>query len=129
MHENIHSLTISKGEGFFLKLDLSKAYDRVDWNFFKRGSEAFGFNKRFLELVLMLVSSATFSVLVNGSPTPFFWASHGLRQGDLLSPILFILMAECLGRFVEKMVSVVLRPSSKDLTCSINNLWMTLLLW
>ena len=67
----------------------------------------------------MLVSSATFLVLVNGSPTPFFRASRGLRQGNLISPILFILMVECLGRFVEKMVMmgdfVGLNPSSTAL--------------
>ena len=69
----------------------------------------------------MLVSSTTFLVLVNGSPTPFFKASRGLRQGDPLSPILFILQDECLGRFVEKMVHmgdfVGLNPSSKVLIC------------
>ena len=72
VHENIHSLTVSMKEGFLLKLDLSKAYDRVDWAFLQRGLEAFGFNKRFRDLVFILVPSTTFSVLVNGSPTPFF---------------------------------------------------------
>ncbi len=68
----------------------------------------------------MLVSFATFFVLLNGSLTPFFQASYGLRQWELLSTILFILMATCLGRFVEKMVQkrefVGLRP--KHLTYS-----------
>ena len=90
--------------------------------FFKVWTRSFWFQQKFLDLVNMLVSSATFSILVNGSPTTFFWASHGLREGDLLSPILFILMAKCLGSFVEKMVQkkdfLGLRPSSKDLTCS-----------
>ena len=109
-------------EGFLLKLDLSKAYDRVDWNFLLQGLEAFGFNKRFRDLIFMLVSSTTFLVLVNGSPTPFFKASRGLRQGDPISPFLFILLAECLGRFVEKMVMMGdfmgLNPSSTTLICS-----------
>ena len=60
MHENIHSLKVSKKEGFLFKLDISKAYDRVDWAFLQRGFKAFGFNKRFRDLVLMMVSSATF---------------------------------------------------------------------
>ena len=47
MHENIHSLSFSKKEGFLLKLDLSKAYDRVDWLFLLQVLEAFGFSSRF----------------------------------------------------------------------------------
>ena len=47
VHENIHSLSVSKNVGFLLKLDLSKAYDRVDWNFLLRVLEDFGFSKRF----------------------------------------------------------------------------------
>ena len=70
----------------------------------------------------MLVSLASFSVLVNGSPTPFFKASRGLRQGDPISYILFVILAECLGRFVNNMVVkgdfVGLNPSSSTLVCS-----------
>ena len=61
------------------RLDLSKAYDRVDWAFLQCGLKAFGFNEKFRKLVLRLVSYTTFSVLVNGSLTPFFKASRGLR--------------------------------------------------
>jgi hypothetical protein len=118
VHENLHSLVISKKEGFLLKLDLSKAYDRVDWDFLLCVLEAYSFNKIFLDLVHMLVSSATFLVLINGSPSPFFHASRGLRQGDPLSPILFVIMAECLGRFIHNLVLkgefVGLKPSSHD---------------
>lgn len=118
VHENLHSLTKSKKEGFLLKLDLSKAYDRVDWEFLLCGLEAFVFNRRFLELIHMLVSFATFSILINGSPTPFFHASRGLRQGDPLSPILFVLMANFLGRYIEALVHkgdvVGLKPLSKN---------------
>ena len=52
VHENIHSLVVSKKEGFLFKLDLSKVYDRVDWNFLLRSLEAFGFNKRFRDIIL-----------------------------------------------------------------------------
>lgn len=82
----------------------------------------FGFNKRFWDLIFMLVSSAYFLVLVDGSPTSFFNASRGLRQGDLISPILFVILAKCLGRFVNNMVVkgefVGLNPSSSTLVCS-----------
>ena len=70
----------------------------------------------------MLVLLASFSVLVNGYPTSFFKVSRGLRQGDPISPILFVILAECLGRFVDNMVLkgdfVGLNPSSSTLIFS-----------
>ena len=70
----------------------------------------------------MLVLLASFLVLVNVSPTSFFKASRGLRQGDPISPIIFIILVECLGGFVENMVLkgdfVGLNPSSSTLICS-----------
>ena len=70
----------------------------------------------------MLVSWASFLVLVNGSPTSFFKASRGLRQGDPISPILFVILAEFLGRFMNNMMVkgdfVGLSPSSSALVCS-----------
>ena len=105
-----------------LKLDLSKAYDRVDWLFLLWVLEAFGFSKRFRDLIFVLVSSASFSVLVNGSPSSFFKASKGLRQGDPISSVLFIILIECLGRFIDGLVLrgdfVGLYPSSSALVCS-----------
>lgn len=51
VHENIHSLVESKTEGFLLKLDISKAYDRVDWIFLFKILKAFGFCNRVLQMV------------------------------------------------------------------------------
>ena len=59
---------------------------------------------------------------MNGSPSSFFKASRGLRQGDPISPILFVILAECLGRFFDMLVLngdfVGLNPSSSALVCS-----------
>lgn len=96
----IHSLEIGKCKGFLLKIDLSKAYDRVDWGFLDRILEAFFFNARVRNIISQLVSTPSFVVMVNGTPFDFFKSSRGLQKGDPLSPILFIIQAEVLGRLI-----------------------------
>ncbi|XP_057860364.1 uncharacterized protein LOC131069069 [Cryptomeria japonica] len=62
------------------------------------------------------------AIIVSGSPSHFFKTSRGLRQGDLISPILFTIMAESLGRFIQKQVKDGLlrglKPTSAILICS-----------
>lgn len=68
VHKVIHSLEVGKYEGFLLKLNLYKAYDRVDWWFLDRILEAFGFNARVRMIILKLVSTPSFTVMVNETP-------------------------------------------------------------
>eukprot|EP00253_Pinus_taeda_P033082 PITA_33082 len=85
-----------------IKLDLSKAYDRLSWNYLGKVLESFGFCRRWIDWIHSLISSPSFSILVNGIPSKIFSATRGLRQGDPLSPFLFILAVEGLGRFIKK---------------------------
>jgi hypothetical protein len=107
-HEVIHSLKTTKKPGMLLKLDLSKAFDRLSWEYIENILLAFGFSQDWVHWILSLLSSSFFFILVNGSPSPTFSPSRGIHQGDPLSPFLFILMAEGLGRMLTNAFSKAL---------------------
>jgi hypothetical protein len=104
-HEVIHSLKTSRTPGMLIKLDLSKAFDKASWQYLRAVLESFGFDQHWVDWILNLTSSAIFSILVNGVPSPPFSPSKGIRQGDPLSPFLFVLMAEGLGRYIKSTVT------------------------
>ena len=64
--------------------------------------QAFGFSQQWINWTMELVSGAFFSILLNGGPLQPFTPSRGIRKGDPLSPFLFIIMAEGLGRSLTK---------------------------
>jgi len=78
-----------------IKLDMSKAYDRVEWPFLEAVMLKLGFEPRWVSLVMKCVTSIRYSIIINGNLVGDFTPSKGICQGDPLSPYLFLLCAEC----------------------------------
>jgi hypothetical protein len=85
-----------------LKLDITKAFDTVEWPFLIEVLRILGFGERFLSCICALMSMASTRVLLNGCPRSRIANRRGLRQGDPLSPQLFILIMEVLHLTIEK---------------------------
>ncbi|CAM8950231.1 unnamed protein product [Rhodiola kirilowii] len=88
-----------------LKLDISKAYDSVDWSFLRQCLEIFGFPVIYINWTMACVSTVKFSVLVNGCLKGYFGSNRGLRQGDPISPYILTLIMKMLSRLLGNLKS------------------------
>ncbi|CAJ2644149.1 unnamed protein product [Trifolium pratense] len=95
-----------KDECMIFKVDFERAYDTVSWNYLQRMMKTMGFAEGWLKWMKACIFESSMSVLVNGSPTADFKVSKGLRQGDPLSPFLFLIAAEGLTGLVNKAVDI-----------------------
>lgn len=85
-----------------LELDMSKAYDRVEWKFLEQMMTRLGFDEQWIKLIMECVPTVSYQIKVNGDLTKSFKPERGLRQGDPLPPYLFLLCAEGFSAQLQK---------------------------
>lgn len=93
-----------RNHNVIFKLDMMKAFDRVSWGFFHLLLSKFGFHPNFIRLIMNNLKASWFSVLINGQSSGFFKASRGLKQGDPLSPLLFLLVVDAFSRGLKHLI-------------------------
>ena len=107
VQELIHTIERFKGRNGYMaiKLDLEKAYDKLEWSFIRKMLIRFNFLENLIELIMSCISSVSTSLLFNGGCMDSFWPSRGIRQGDPLSLYLFIMCMEFLGQLIDEKCS------------------------
>lgn len=101
--EIAHSMSNRKGKrGWFAfkKVNLEKAYGKLEWDFIRVCLKSFYFDSSSIDLIMSCFSSVSTSIVINGSPSDPFLPSRGIHQGDPLSPYLFIHYMELLSRLI-----------------------------
>lgn len=89
-----------------LKIEFEKAYDKINWDLLQDTLLDVGIPRELVRVIMYCVSTTSFQVLWNGATTEVFQPSCGIRQGDPLSPYLFVLCIERLRHLIEDIVVI-----------------------
>lgn len=104
-HEAFHFLKRKKkgADGYMaLKLDFNKAYDRVEWDFLEEVLRKMGFEENWIRWTMECITTVNFDIFVNGEARSKVSPGRGLRQGDPLSPYLFVLVKDVLSKLMQQ---------------------------
>ncbi|XP_026433561.1 uncharacterized protein LOC113331002 [Papaver somniferum] len=101
-NELVDSRIRSGKAGIICKIDLEKAFDRINWKYLEVVMLQMGFSSKLCKWLRFCYSTSTFSVLINGSSFGFFSSSRGVRQGCPVSPILFNIAMEGFSRYMDR---------------------------
>ncbi|VFQ73141.1 unnamed protein product [Cuscuta campestris] len=96
MHHALDRKT--NGGNLIIKVDMAKAFDKLSWEYLEAILAAFGFSSKVITLLMSNLKATSLSILINGQPAGFFHMERGIKQGDPLSPLLYILATEGLTR-------------------------------
>jgi hypothetical protein len=102
-----------------IKLDFAKAFDTVHWEGLQTILQARGFNELWRYWIKDILQSSKSAVLVNGCPGPWVTCKRGLRQGNPLSPYLFLLVAETLQQLIKSHQDTIRHPIEDSLPCPV----------
>lgn len=100
VHLTCKALQLSRRSHILLKIDIAEAFDSVGWPFLLEVLRRLGFSRRWRDWMSLILGTSSTKVLLNGRPGERICHARGLRQGDPLSPMLFLLIMEVLGGLI-----------------------------
>ncbi len=111
----IDYIDFKKEDGFFIKIDQEKAFDRVSHSFIIKVLNKFSFGNKFISWIKILYNDIKSSVKINGHLTPYFPITRGVRQGCPISMMLYVIVAEPLNNLIKNIKGIRINPDINSL--------------